>query len=100
MSFPNLSKIGFWSVTKKGHVEAMKGKYIHDVSVVRICGENTVPLHEKVEVVVFQSFMKVRLWFPLHTFLVEVLKKFEVFLHQPTPDTLIKVGVFIWAIRS
>jgi hypothetical protein len=88
------------STVKKGHVEAMKDKYFHDVSIVSIGGENTVPLPEKDEVVVFQSFMKVGLWFPLHKFLVEVLKKFEVFLHQLTPDTLIKVGVFIWAIRS
>jgi hypothetical protein len=44
--------------------------------------------------------MKVGLWFPLHRFLVEVLKKFEIFLHQLTPDALIKVGIFIWAIRS
>jgi hypothetical protein len=88
------------STVKKGHVEAMKDKYFHDVSIVRIGGENIVPLPEKDEVVVFRSFMKARLWFPLHKFLVEVLKKFEVFLHQLTPDALIKVGVFIWAIRS
>jgi hypothetical protein len=44
--------------------------------------------------------MKAGLWFPLHKFLIEVLKKFEVFLHQLTPDALIKVEVFIWAIRS
>jgi hypothetical protein len=35
------------STMKKGHVEAMKGKYFHDVSIVRIGGENTVPLAEK-----------------------------------------------------
>jgi hypothetical protein len=32
---------------KKGHVEAMKGRYFHDVSMVRVGGENTVPLPEK-----------------------------------------------------
>jgi hypothetical protein len=41
------------SIVKKGHVEAMKGKYFHDVSIVRIGGENIVPLPEKDEVVVF-----------------------------------------------
>jgi hypothetical protein len=86
------------SSMKKGHVEAMKDKYFHDVSVVRIAGENIVPLPKKDEIVVFQSFMKVVLRFRLHKF--EVLKKFEVFLHQLTPDALIKVGVFIWAIKS
>jgi hypothetical protein len=88
------------STVKKGHVEAMKGRYFHDVSIVRIGGENTVPLPEKDEVVVFRSFMKARLRFPLHKMLVEVLKKFEIFLHQLTPDALFKVGIFIWAIRS
>jgi hypothetical protein len=55
---------------------------------------------KKDEVVVFRSFLKIGLWFPLHKFLVEVLKKFEIFLHQLTPDALIKVGIFIWEIRS
>jgi hypothetical protein len=32
--------------------------------------------------------------------LVEVLKIFEIYLHQLTPEALIKVGVFIWAMRS
>jgi hypothetical protein len=54
------------STMKKGHVEAMKGRYFHDVSIVRIGGENIVPLPEKDEVVVFRSFMKVGLRLPLH----------------------------------
>ena len=49
------------STVKKGHVEAMKGKYFHDVSIVRIGGENIVPLPEKDELVVFRNFMKVGL---------------------------------------
>jgi hypothetical protein len=32
--------------------------------------------------------------------LVEVLKTFQIYLHQLTPEALIKVGVFIWAMRS
>jgi hypothetical protein len=78
----------------------MKGKYFHDISIVRVRGENTVPLPEADEVVVFKSFMKVGLYFPLHKMLVEVLKTFEIYLHPLTPEALIKVGVFIWAMRS
>jgi hypothetical protein len=51
-------------------------------------------------VVVFQSFMKAGLRFSLHKMLVEVLKSFEMYLHQLTPKALIKVGVFIWVMRS
>jgi hypothetical protein len=62
---------------------------------VRAGGENTVPLPEADEVVVFKSFMKTGICFPLHKMLVEVLKTFEIFLHQLTPEALIKVRVFI-----
>jgi hypothetical protein len=78
----------------------MKGRYFRDISIVRAEGENNVPLPEANEVVVFKSFMKAGVWFPLHKMLVEVLKTFEIYLHQLTPGALIKVGVFIWAMRS
>jgi hypothetical protein len=51
-------------------------------------------------VVVFRSFVKAGLRFPLHKMLVEVLKTFEIYVHQLAPEALIKVGVFIWAMRS
>jgi hypothetical protein len=72
----------------------MKGKYFHDISIVRVGGESTVPLLEADEVVVFKSFMKARLRFPIHKMLVEVLKTFEIYLHQLIPKALIKVGDF------
>jgi hypothetical protein len=67
---------------------------------VRVGGESIVPLPEADKVVVFQSFMKVGLYFPLHKMLVEVLKRFEIYLRQLTPEALIKVGVFILAVKS
>jgi hypothetical protein len=78
----------------------MKGKYFHDVSIVRPSGENIIPLPEKDEVVVYRSFLKARLHFPLHKMLVHVLKRLEIYLHQLTPEALIKVGIFIWAVKS
>jgi hypothetical protein len=62
--------------------------------------DNIVPLPEGDEVVVFRSFMKAGLHVSLHTMLVKVLKTFEIYLHQLTLEALIKVGVFIWAMRS
>jgi hypothetical protein len=64
----------------------MNGKYFHDISIVRVRGESIVPLPKADEVVVFKSFMKVGLRFPSHKILVEVLKTFEIYLHQLTPD--------------
>jgi hypothetical protein len=88
------------STIKQGQIEVMKGKFFHGISIVRARGENTIPLPKADEVVVFKSFMKAGLSFPLHKMLVEVLKTFEIYLYQLTPEALIKVGVFIWAMRS
>jgi hypothetical protein len=78
------------STIKQGQIESIKGKYFHDVSIVMAGGEDTVPLPGSDEVVVFRSFMKLR--FPLHKMLVEVLKTFEIYLHQITPKLILKWG--------
>jgi hypothetical protein len=78
----------------------MRGRYFRDISIVRAGGENNVPLPEADEVVVYRSFMKAGIWFPLDKMLLEVLKTFEIYLHQLTPEAIIKMGIFIWAMRS
>jgi hypothetical protein len=88
------------SSIKQGQIEAMKDRYFRDISIVRAGGESIVPLPEANEVVVFRSFMKVGHRFPLHKMLVKVLKTFKIYLHQLIPEAFIKVGVFIWAMRS
>jgi hypothetical protein len=88
------------STIKQGQIDAMRGRYFRDISIVRDGGESNVPLPKADEVVVFRSFMKVGLRFPLDKMLVEVLKTFEIYLHQLTPEAIVKVGVFIWAMRS
>jgi hypothetical protein len=67
---------------------------------VRAEGESNVPLPKADKVVVYRSFMKAGLRFPLDSMLVEVLKTFEVYLHQLTPKAIIRIGVYIWAIKS
>jgi hypothetical protein len=67
---------------------------------VRAGGDSAAPAPEEDEVVVYRSFMKAGLRFPLTKFLVEVLKTFEIFLHQITLEAIIRMGVFIWAMRS
>jgi hypothetical protein len=62
--------------------------------------DSAAPAPEEDEVVVYRSFMKASLRFPLSKFLVEVLKTFEIFLHQITPEAIIRMGIFVWAVRS
>jgi hypothetical protein len=88
------------STIKQGQIEAMKGRYFRDIAIVRAGGENNVPLPKADKVVIFRSFMKAGLRFPLNKMLVEVLKTYEIYLHQLTPEAIVKVEVFIWAMRS
>jgi hypothetical protein len=44
-------------------------------------GDMTVPVPEENKVVIYRSFFKARLRFPLSRFVVEVLKIYQIFLH-------------------
>jgi hypothetical protein len=70
------------------------------MSIVRAGRDNNVPAPEENEVVIYQSFFKAGLWFPLSKFVVEVLKTYQIFLHQLTPEAIIRMRVFVWAVRS
>jgi hypothetical protein len=83
---PKLLKLGYFSEAKK--------------ELVRFGGEETTPKPGKDEVVVFKSFFKVGLRFPLNKMIVVVLKKFGIYLHQLTPNAIVRLSVYIWALRS
>jgi hypothetical protein len=50
--------------------------------------------------VIFRSFFKAGLRFPLNRFVVEVLKIYQVYLHQLTPEAIIRMRIFIWVVKS
>jgi hypothetical protein len=54
----------------------------------------------KDEFVVFQSFLKVGLRFSFHKMVVAVLKKFNIYLHQLTPNAIVSLWIFIWVVQS
>jgi hypothetical protein len=60
---------------------------------VRAGEDNNTPVPEENEVVIFRSFFKAGLRFPLSRFVVEVLKTFRIFLHQLTPEAILRMGV-------
>ena len=70
-------KLGYFSEAKK--------------ELVRFGGEETIPKPEKNEVVVFKSFFKAGLRFPLNGMIADVLKKFGVYLHQLTPNAIVRL---------
>jgi hypothetical protein len=89
------------STIKQSHLDNMRGRYFQDMAIVRADdGERTVPTPEENAVVIFRSFFKVELRFPLSKFVVEVLKIYQVHLHQITPEAIIRMGIFVWDVRS
>jgi hypothetical protein len=62
--------------------------------------EETTPKPENDEVVVFRSFFKAGLRFPLHEIIGDVLEDFKIYLHQLTPNAIVRLSVFIWALQS
>jgi hypothetical protein len=83
---PKLTKLGYFSEAKE--------------ELIRFGGEEITPKPEKDEVVVFKSFFKAGLRFPLNEMIVDVLGKFGIYLHQLTPNAIVRLRVYIWALRS
>jgi hypothetical protein len=83
---PKLMKLGYFSEAKK--------------ELIRFGGEEIIPKPEKDEVVVFKSFLKAGLRFPLNEMIADVLKKFGIYLQQLTPNAIVWLSVYIWALRS
>jgi hypothetical protein len=81
---PMMTKLGYFGEAEK--------------KLIRFGGEETIPKPESDEVVVFKSFFKVGLRFPLHGMIAYVLENFENYLHQLTPNTIVRLSVFIWAL--
>jgi hypothetical protein len=65
-------------------------------------GDRTSPAPEENEVVIYQNFFKAGLRLPLSRFVVEVLKIYQIFLHQITPEAIIRMGIFAkyWNLLS
>jgi hypothetical protein len=84
------------STIKQSHLDNMRGRYFRDMSIVRAdIGDRIVPVPKENEVVIYRSFFKAGLWFPLSRFVVEVLKIYQIFLHQITPEAIIRMGIFV-----
>jgi hypothetical protein len=83
---PMMMKLGYFGEAEK--------KLVH------FAGEETTPTPKVNEVVVFKSFFRVGLQFPLNEMIGEVLGNFEIYLHQLTPNAIVRLNIFIWALRS
>jgi hypothetical protein len=90
----NVSKADVPMMMKLGYFREAEKKLI------RFAGEETTPTPKDDKVVVFKSFFIAGLRFPLNKMIGEVLDNYEIYLHQLTPNAIIRLSIFIWALRS
>jgi hypothetical protein len=79
-------------IKKLGYFEESESK------LVRFAREEIIPEPRNDEVIVFKSFVRAGLQFPLNDVIGEVLKNFEIYLHQLTPNAIVRLSVYIWAL--
>jgi hypothetical protein len=67
--------------------------------VARVPGTEEVPAPEG-ELVVFEAFFTAGLRLPTHRFVGEVLRRFNVQIHQLTPNAVVALSKYVWATTS
>jgi hypothetical protein len=99
---PSHLEFGKSTVTADDMVMMKKLGYFGEAEskLIRFAGEEVIPEPKEDEVVVFKSFFRAGLWFPLYDIIGEVLKNFEINLHQLTPNAIVRLSVYIWALQS
>jgi hypothetical protein len=65
----------------------------------RVRGAEEVPEPEG-ELVVFEAFFTAGLRLPAHRFVAEVLQRFEVQVHQMTPNAVVALAKYVWVVTS
>jgi hypothetical protein len=97
---PSHVEFGKFTVKAEDLVVMKKLGYFgeNDDELVRFAGEEIILEPKEDEVVVFKSFFRVGLRFPLYEMIGEVLKKFEIYLHQLTPNGIVRLSIYIWAL--
>jgi hypothetical protein len=68
-------------------------------------GVRRVPSVEEIpkpegELVVFEAFFIAGLRLPVHRFVAEVLRRFDVQVHQLTPNAVVALAKYVWAVAS
>jgi hypothetical protein len=67
--------------------------------VARVPGAEEVPVPEG-KLVVFEAFFAAGLRLPAHRFVGEVLRRFNVQIHQLTPNAVVALSKYVWATTS
>jgi hypothetical protein len=81
----------------KGHISDLKSSSrFFPIGFARPPSIESIPIPSEDEVVVFEDFFAARLRIPPHHVLLDILHKFQVQLHQLTPNPIVHISKFTW----
>jgi hypothetical protein len=63
-------------------------------------GEETVPEPHEDEAMLFEEFCTARLRMPPHPVLTDILLKYQIQIHHITPNAIVQLLKYIWAVTS
>jgi hypothetical protein len=63
-------------------------------------GKETVPKPQENQVVIFRDLLYAGLRFPLHPTVMDILRYFDIYLHQLTPNAILRLSVYMWICRT
>jgi hypothetical protein len=66
------------------------------IGTARAPGRETVPKPRDNEVVIFRDLLFAGLRFPLHPAVVDILRYFDIYLDQLTPNAILRLSVYMW----
>jgi hypothetical protein len=66
----------------------------------RAPGRETVLKPWENEVVIIRDLLFAELRFPLHPTIVDILQYFDIYLHQLTPNAILRLLVYMWICRT
>jgi hypothetical protein len=70
------------------------------IGTTRAPGRETVLKPQENEVVIFRDLLFAGLQFPLHPAIVDILWYFDIYLHQLTPNAILRLSVYMWICQT
>jgi hypothetical protein len=67
---------------------------------VRLPRNETTPMLGKDKVIVYKRFFKAGIWLLMYKMIVKILQRYEVHMHQLTPNAIVRLSIFIWDVQS
>jgi hypothetical protein len=87
-----------WSLLNEKHIVLLRKNRM--VGSAKAPGKETVLKPQENQVVISRDLLYAVFRFPLHPAVVDILQYFDIYLHQLTPNAILRPSVYMWIYRT